>query len=310
MGQFYAAIAGVALLLAPGVAHAQLYLSGDLGAASAAGPVMEGHDNDRGGVCDEFINPLFADVPGCTTPQRRGDSWTSDFGSAGGVLGGLAAGYGLADRFSSGPLGRLRLEAEYFYRSSAFNQAVGISFGSGDSAFAANRAGEVVLTEDRVDTMAGHNVFGNLYLDFASGGRFTPYVGVGIGVGFTEAGYGALGLLNNDPARIASAAGLPNEDEVRRNLAGTVVSEQATLSDRVAGYQLLFGMDYALTEQTSFGLKGRWVRFEEFSDGGAWDRLRSHESQLRLDGSEPVAYEIKLDDLALFGISLALKYRP
>lgn len=59
------ATAALGLLLAPAFAHAQLYLSGDFGAASAAGPVMEGHDNDRGGVCDEFINPLFADVPGC-----------------------------------------------------------------------------------------------------------------------------------------------------------------------------------------------------------------------------------------------------
>ena len=89
-----------------------------------------------------------------------------------------------------------------------------------------------------------------------------------------------------------------------------MLSEQATLSDRVAGYQILFGMDYAATEQTSFGVEGRWVRFEEFSDGGAWDCLRSHESQLRLDGSEPVAYEIKLDELALFGVSLELRYRP
>lgn len=310
MGQSLAAIAAIGLLIAPGVAHAQFYLAGDVGAASAAGPVMEGHDNDRGGVCDEFINPRFADVPGCTAPRRRGDSWVSEFGSAGGVLGGVAAGYGLADRFSGSLLGRFRLEAEYFYRSSAFNEAVGVRFGSGDSAFAANRAGEVVLAEDSLDSMVGHNVFGNLYLDFASGSRFMPYVGIGVGVGFTEAGYGALGLLNNDPARIASAAGLPNEAQVRRNLAGTVVSERGELSDRMGGYQLLFGVDYELTESTSVGMRGRWVGFEAFQDRGAWDRLRSHDSQLRLDGSEPVAYEIKLDDVALFSVGLELKYRP
>ena len=165
---FPATLSALALLLAPGVAHAQFYLSGDFGAASAAGPVMEGHDNDRGGVCDEFINPLYADVRGCTTPRRRGDSWVSEFGSAGGVLGGVAAGYGLADRFSGGLLGRFRLEAEYFYHSSAFNEAVGVRFGSGESAFAANRAGEVVLAEDSLDSMVGHHVFANLYLDMAS----------------------------------------------------------------------------------------------------------------------------------------------
>lgn len=73
---------------------------------------------------------------------------------------------------------------------------------------------------------------------------------------------------------------------------------------------MLFGVDWALTESTSFGVKVRWVGFDTFQDGGAWDRLRSHASELRLDGSEPVAYEIKLDDLDLFGVGLALKYQP
>ena len=123
-------------------------------------------------------------------------------------------------------------------------------------------------------------------------------------------GYGAFGLLNNDPARIASAADLPNADEVRRNLAGTVVRERADLNDTVRGYQLLFGVDYALNESMSFGVKGRWVGLDTFSSGGAWDQLRSHASALRLDGSEPVAYEIKLDNLELLGVSLELKYQP
>ena len=305
-------VAAVGLMLVPAFAHAQFYLGGGAGVVAASGPDLRGHDNDRGGVCDEFINPLFADVPGCTDPRRPGDSWRTEFDGTADVLAGAVAGYSLQERFANSDrlLGRFRLEAEYFYRNSAFDAGADVRFGAGASEFAADLAGEVVLAEDRLGSIAGHNVFGNLYFDFRNRGRFTPYVGIGVGVAFTEAGYGALGLLNNDPARITSGADLPNADQVRRNLAGTVVSERANLNDTVRGYQVLFGADYALNDLMSLGVKGRWVGFDRFQDGGAWDRLRSHASEVRLDGSEPVAYEIQLDDIELFGVSLELKYRP
>ena len=303
-----AAAAAVGLVLAPGVARAQFWLSGAIGAHFAAGPDLAGRDDDRGAVCDEFINPLFAAVPGCTDPVRGGDGWTSAFDGAGGVLAGAAAGWSLRGRFPDRLLGRLRLEAEYWRRTAAYDQDADIRFGSGTSV-AAHQSGELVLAQDRLGSVAAHNLFGNLYLDFFNASRFTPWVGAGFGVGFTAADYGTLGLLNSDPARIVSGADLPNADQIRRNLAGTVISEQTRLDDASFGYQILFGVDYALAESVALGVKGRWADFGAFRDGGTWDRLRSHESQLRLDGSEPVAYEIALDDLALLGVSLELKYR-
>ena len=303
----FLAVAAAVGLLVPGFARAGFYLSGDIGANFASGPDLEGRDNDRGGVCDEFINPLFADVPGCTDPIRRGDSWMSKFDGTAGILAGAAAGYSLQDRFPDHLLGRFRLEMEYFYRNSEYDRDADIRFGSGASV-AAHQNGELVLAEDRLGSIAGHNLFGNLYFDFFNTSRLTPYVGFGVGVGFTNVDYGTLGALNTDPARITSGADLSNADQIRRNLAGTVVREQTNLDDTLFGYQVLFGVDYALTEALSLGVKGRWVAFDTFRDGGGWDRLRSHESQLRLDGSEPVAYKIKLDDIELFGVSLNLKY--
>ena len=303
-----AAAAAAGLVLAPGAARAQFHLSGALGAHFASGPDLEGRDDDRGAVCDEFINPLFAAVPGCTDPVRRGDRWTSAFDGAGGVLAGAAAGWSLRSRFPDRLLGRFRLEAEYFQRRSAYDQAADVRFGAGTFA-AADESGELVLAEDRLGSMTAHNLFGNLYLDFFNASRFTPWVGAGLGAGFTAADYGTRGMLNSDPARIASGADLPNADQIRRNLAGTVIREQAGLDDTLFGYQVLFGVDYALAESVALVVKGRWADFGAFRDGGTWDSLRSHESQLRRDGSEPVAYEIRLDDLALLGVSLELKYR-
>ena len=306
---FLTAAAAAGLLLAPDLARGQFYLSGDVGAVFAAGPDLAGRDDDRGPVCDEFINPLFADVPGCTDPVRRGDSWMSRFDGAVGVLAGAAAGYSLRERFPGRLLSRFRPEVEYFTGRSVHDRGedADIRFASG-TAVPARQTGELVLAEDRLGGVAGRNVFGNLYFDFFGAGRFTPWVGFGGGVGFIGVDYGTLGLLNGDPARITSGAGLPNADQIRRNLAGTVISEQAGLADTPFGYQVLFGVDYALGESVSLGVKGRWVDFDTFRDGGGWDRLRSHESQLRLDGSEPVAYEIELDGVESFGVSLHLKY--
>ena len=306
---FLAAAAAVGLMLAPGLARAQFYLTGEIGAVFASGPDLVGRDNDRAPVCDEFINPLFADVPGCTDPVRPGDSWMGQFDGAVGVLAGVGAGYSFRERFPGRLPGRFRLEVEYFHSGSAFDQdeGVDVQFSSGPSV-TADQTGEYVLSEDRLGRFAGRNVFGNLYFDFFGAGRFTPWVGFGGGVGFVGVDYGALGLLNGDPARITSGADLPNADQIRRNLAGTVISEQADLDDTLFGYQVLFGVDYALAESVSLGVKGRWVDFDTFRDGGEWDRLRSHESQLRLDGSEPVAYEIELGGVESFGVSLHLKY--
>ena len=53
-----------------------------------------------------------------------------------------------------------------------------------------------------------------------------------------------------------TARGLPNEAEVRRNLAGTVSSVDHRLRDLLHGYQVLFGVDYKLTEALSVELRG------------------------------------------------------
>ena len=104
--------------------------------------------------------------------------------------------------------------------------------------------------------------------------------------------------MNDDGSyKISTGADLPNYDEIRRNLAKTVSVGQATLSDVLLGFQILFGVDYAITETTSLGLKGRWVRFSSFSDDFIWDPLRSHPPNLRRDGSEPVSGRLKTDDI-------------
>ena len=170
--------------------------------------------------------------------------------------------------------------------------------------------GEIQRAEDRIGSLSSQNVFANAYVDFPGRSRVTPYVGAGVGIGLTALDYGDLWARNPNPAAIGTAAGLPNEAEIRRNLAATTTSKQAELHDRLTGYQVLGGVDYAMSDAVSLGIKGRWVRFGHFAaDDIEWERLRSHASELRLDGSEPVTFRIRTDGaLSFVGVSMAMRY--
>ena len=297
------------------LAGSGFYLSGELGANFAVGPDLDESDNDRASACDEYINPMYANNPLCTDPAGRGDSWMSKFDSAEGILAGAAAGYSLRKTFPDRLLGRFRIESEYFYRDSEYDQTTDIISGDGGGGSIADKlGGEIARAENRIGSITSHSLFANLYVDLFNDSHFTPYVGLGIGVGFTDVDYGSLWARNlrvrDDEGNllIRTGQGWDNAEQIRQNLAGTTTSEQTVLTDNLFGHQLLFGVDYALTQSVSFGVKGRWVRFETFRDSGSWDRLRSHDSNLRLDGSEPVVYQVETKDIEFFGLSVNLKY--
>ena len=305
-------LAALLAILAPGEARAQsgsgFYLSQELGANFT--PALEidgGAANAPGSICDQHLNPFSDLMPAfCSDPNAPTTVWTNTFDGAGGILAGGALGY----RFTAS--GRLRLELEYFYRETAHNETSGIE-GSGGVTVAKLDA-EVVAAEDRIGSITSNNLFGNVYFDFTNGSRVTPYVGVGAGVGFTNVDYGLLWVRNSEPDLITSIARhfpadrLDDLRVVQRNLASTTSSSQAELGARLFGYQVLFGVDVALTESLALGVKGRRVAFESFSNTVVIDRLRSHAPSNRLDGSDPVTVGVTRADLVMYGFGLNLKY--
>ena len=307
-------------VMVPGWAQAHsegFYVSGDLGLNMASGLDTTGFSNDRASVCDELINPDYDTVTrtsgyenyNCTNPRDLSSGSQNEFDGAMGILAGAAVGYSFSGHNPNGPLGGLRVELEYFYRQSNYDQTSEIPFGAGPNVEKLQQ--EIVRATERIGSMTSHNLFANLFYDFVSTSRFTPYIGVGGGVGFTGMEHASVWVRDDDPNSIVTGQGLPNQDEIRRNLAGTVSVAQGTLNDTLWGLQVLLGVDYAFTEAMSLGLKGRWVRFGSFeSDLGSvvWDPLRSHEPNLRKDGSEPVSGGFKTDDIEFFGVSVNLKY--
>ena len=294
--------------------HAEgFYVSGELGMNFGESLDIDGHDTDRSSVCDEYINPQFMTVnntPGwdenCTGPNRGASSlWENDYGSDEGVLFGTAIGYHVGDS-------RFRVELEYFYRDTGYDEVSATRARAGD--VFTKLLQEIVKAEERIGDVSSHNLFANLYVDFANNSKFTPYLGVGVGFGFTDLEYSGVFARDLNPANVTTGnaptngQALPNATQIQQNLAGTTTTGSEELDDTLFGYQVMAGVDYALTESLMLGVKGRWVSYDSFKDKDEWDQLRSHPSNLRLNGDETVVYDIKVDDMEMFAVSMNLKY--
>ena len=280
--------------------RSRFYVGVELGAHLAPGITMVGDSNDRASICDEFINPQYASVPGCTEAARGvGDSWNVPFDGARGVVASAALGYRLHRM--------IRAEAEFVTRSSNFAQRSGVL--SAEGVNADKLSDELFLAQEWLGLVTSRSLMGNVYLDLPGfGGRVTPYVGMGMGIGSTSADYASVWSRNTEPAAIATGRNLPNADEIARNLAGTSSSAQATMKDTQLSYQFLVGFDYPLADEVSVGVKARWVKYDEFNGTVVWDPLRSHVPNLRRNGSEPVDGEMSTENFSFVGVSVGLKY--
>lgn len=288
----------------PGIARAdtRFYLTSGLGVQFASALHLVSGDTDRPSRCDEFINPAFAAIPGCTAADRSVgavDAWQSRFRRATGVVTAAAFGYRVASR--------IRVEAEYLGGTAEYGEWAPLVDPSG-VLFTSIFGAEMPLAHERVGGVITHALFANAHVDFPTRTRLTPSVGFGAGAGVVGLDYGVIWARDLDPATIDYAAGLPNEAEVRQLLAGSVTTTQASLRDTLGGYQVLAGVDIAFSQSVALAVTGRWTRFSRFIATGSYDRLRSHESGVRRDGSEPVIYTVTTRDIGLAGVNLSLKY--
>lgn len=276
------------------------YIGGDLGIAVAPGVDMTSSDNDTRTVCDGFINP---NPPADCV--RTPSSWPNEFGGGTGVLAGATLGY---------RMGSFRVEGEYFYRGATHDDMDEIE-GAGGAAVNVQKAQqELDLQEGGLDDVLSHNFFANLYYDYRSDSKFTPYVGFGIGFSRVSLDYFNRWRRNVDPQYISTfndVDGLTQHEreDLNRIVAGTTTIARAKLSDTLFGYQVILGVDYQVTDPVSIGLKFRWADFGEFeSDPREWDQLRSHESALSPGGGR-VRYKVMTDDIQFLGVSLNMKYQ-
>ena len=210
-----------------------------------------------------------------------------------GFLAGVNLGYALHG---------FRLEAEYFRREQS-GERLDLNV-PGDPK-------QVQFSErsEKVSDFRADNFFANVYYDFHNmlSPKFTPYLGVGLGLMHVQMDYSATSI------RISDGNAL-NRLGHNRHAAGTPSLADEVLSDTLFGYQWIAGLDYAWSERFSVGLKLRYGdSLSDFEDGdNAWKPLRGHASTVGptpATGSNlPIRYAIQADDLSFWGVSLNLKY--
>lgn len=307
------------------------YLGLDVGLAIAPSTEFNTHNRGIPSRCDlhyagqdGFVTSVasFSGDSDCTA--SAGSSWNNDYDSSLGHTLGLTAGY---SRVAGIPV---RVEVEYLYRNNEFDDRVEPAFSGGKSPeFQPSANGQIY---GRLGDIQSHNVFANLYYDFPTDSKFTPYVGSGVGWSRTKADLLHFFQRNDNGDTATGSDGHPDfvapntladctptaaNDCVLEALEGTVSYSRRTHEDTLFGFQFLLGFDYALSDKLSAGLKLRWAYFSELEgDPETWDVLRNHASTVSPDdnpdlgdrSSNLITYTSGSKDTQLWGAALSLKY--
>ncbi len=288
------------LLASAGANAAELYAGMAVGGNASPDVTVVSRSNDRASICDEYINPRTPSIPSCNAPGRgAGDGWLAPFGGSEGFSAEAELGYRFSPRF--------RAAAVYAYNATRFEQTVSSTDASG--ADFDKISNELSVGEETLGTAISHELFLTAYRDWPNASRWTPWAGAGVGIAWARKDFSWVWARSANPADITTGAGQPNVDEIRRNLAGTVSTGRATLKDRMTGVLVAAGIDRALTESLTLGLKLQWKSFDDFeSDAYQGVLLRSHAPNLRLDGGEPVQAWSRTQDTSRASLMLSLRY--
>ncbi len=203
---------------------------------------------------------------------------SNEFDHGRGLAGGFAAGY------AAGPV---RIEMEYLHRH--HGDSTSPLGGTADPALS-GKSTEWSADEpsyEWIGNYAAHQFFANAYYDFRNASNWTPYVGAGVGWAATGLSYYAQ-FVRKPEAEYLEVEFDPDWSAVaKRAAAGTASILDTKAETTVFGYQLLAGVDYALSQQTSIGLTVRQARFGDVQHDTFWNLIRSH-APVQADGEHAV----------------------
>ena len=294
-------VLGLCILASAGVANAKtsrqgFYAGIELGFANAEdmGSVLTAVNHPT--KCDQLLkdrpdhNVVPLSDPDCTNNTAQ-PTTTNSFDLGAGFLGGVSVGYAL-DRF--------RVEFEYLNRSHGGDSALWRVYG--ENVPLVDKNDEVSTLDppsERISDFSAHQFSVNAYYDFLNDSRWTPYVGAGVGWARTSLDYEARFL------RKTIAQGYPAGKPPAA--AGTLSLLNTEFTDTLFGFQFLGGLDYALTEKVSIGMKARWASFQDLEGDTVWDLIRSHRP-VRADGETPFDSTLTFSDIQYWALSFVLKY--
>lgn len=242
---------------------------------------LRGYDFDGDGVDDV---PL---PPGQCTPRALPAN-ANRIGVDPGYMAGASIGVGR---------GRWRAELDYSRRRHGGKTASLVVPGD-------PKQQEFVRREEVADEVRADSLFANLYWEFPRrGGRWTPYIGAGLGAKRMGIRYAATSVRTSDADALIAIGRNPDA-------AGTTSRADAALSDTLYGYQVMTGARLRLDERRSLDLKLRYGdSWEDFAAGGTrWRTLRDHASTVA-PGGAPVFYDIAAGGLSAWSVSAGLAWR-
>ena len=254
--------------------------------------------------CDQLLDPDTNVVPlsdpACQVGSARA-LLKNSFDLDTGFVGAATVGYRLSDN--------LRIELEYLYRS--HRGETNLFRPAGGNAALESKASEwstIDPPSESVSDFTAHQFFANAYYDFLNTTSWTPYVGAGVGWSRTHLRYRTRFVRKTLAQGYPVDASDPDIDVAQPPAAaGTVSLLDTDITETPFGFQLLAGMDYALSEAVSVGVKGRWARFEDIEDEDVWNLIRSHEP-VRADGTTPFTSTQKFEDPEYWAVTVGLKY--
>jgi opacity protein-like surface antigen len=300
-----AMLAGASTLSAQG--SRGLYLSMGVGFAQGAGTEAALSGPNSPTRCDRLLYPNLADAPrdaGCLAGSELGGLYS--FSPEMGLAGSFAVGYAL---------GPLSIEVEALQRHQVIhNTLLALGTQAGD----AITGKETEWSPERppwadISEFRGRQFFANVTYSVPTEGRLTPYVGVGGGLSRVAYRY-YLGFARKSIAEgyLEVFGGSRAEPEAspdwQRAAAGTVSELATDVSETGLAFQLLAGVDYALTEQVSIGLKGRWMQTPDVSVNAQWTTIRSH-APVHADGVTPFISTLDFSRLGYWAVGATMKYR-
>lgn len=251
--------------------------------------------------CDSLLYPAPlappADDPACrdSRPGVTSNKFDPEAGWAGGVMMGYAA-------------GRLRVELEYLHASLGSARS---PIGGTTSAALLSKGSEWSAEQppfERISRYAVRPLFANVYYDFPGDSRWTPFFGFGFGWAAAELHY-YLQFIRKAEAEYLQIEFDPDwPDVAKRAAAGTASILDTRASENVFGYQLLVGVDYALSRSLSVGALLRWARFDDIGHEAVYDVLRDHAGVLA-DGVTPFNNELTFSGIGYQALTVNLKYR-
>ena len=255
--------------------------------------------------CDRLLYPNPADAPtdaGCTEGTLDG---LYLFDPERGLTGSFAVGY---------TFGALSVEIEALQRHQIIHNTL---FMVGDLAGSAITGKDTEWSPARppwadISEFRGRQVFANLYYSLPNQSRLTPYVGVGAGLSRVDFRY-YLGFNRKsiDEGYLEAFGGSRDDPgaspDWQRAAAGTASELSTDVTGRGLGMQVLGGVDFAFSPQTSLGLRGRWVRVPNVSQDDTWTTMRSH-APVHADGVTPFVSTNSFSKLGYWSVTAILKY--